>query len=427
MRTQTDSVLLVGSGSLLAVIGALLGGFACSEESGADGELPGFGAGTSSGPVAGSGATPPSGSGGTTGSNAGSSNVPNIPVLPTGGTGGGSSMVEADASCATGTAKASLMPVNMFIQFDRSGSMLDDDKWAQATQALSGFFRDPATAGLRVALRFFPHDLPAAGCTDQGCNAMACAQPLVALGPLLGDAAPTDMQEQRLVEAIMASAPPPPMQGGRMGGMAAMGGGTPIYAALDGALQWATANLAMTPNEKSVVVLVTDGEANGCNEDIDDIAGLAAAALTRGISTYAIGIEGAQEDDIHAIARAGGTTMGYFAGNASTAQQDLIAALNAIRGSELACDFPMPAAQMGGMRVDPTKINVKFTPSTTGMEELIGQAPPNDCSNGGWSYDNPAAPTRISLCPSTCERVKADMAGKLDVVLGCQVIPIVPK
>ncbi len=346
------------------------------------------------------------------------------PVAGNSGLGGGAGagMIPADASCATGMAKADLTPVNMFIQFDRSGSMNEGNKWPQAAQALTGFFQDAGTAGLRVALRFFPHDLPAAGCTggNQGaCNVAACAQPLVPLGELLADQAPTDNQERLLVQGVQNSAPPQGNGGG--------GGGTPIFPALSGAIQWAIAQRALTPNDKNVVVLVTDGEPNGCETDIDAIADLSAAALAdHGIPTYAIGIQGASEDQMNQIARAGGTTQAFFAGNNATAQQDLIAALNAIRGSVLSCDFPMPTAQGTGMAVDPTKINVNLTPSG-GMAELIGQtADAASCGTGGWHYDNPSAPTRIVLCPSTCMRAQGDGAAKIDVILGCKAVPIPP-
>jgi hypothetical protein len=78
------------------------------------------------------------------------------------------------------------------------------------------------------------------------------------------------------------------------------------------------------------------------------------------------------------------------------------------------------------MNVDPAKINVNYT-SNGGMTEVIGQAPNSmSCANGGWYYDNPSMPTTISLCESTCKRVQADTAPKLDIVLGCMAVPVPP-
>jgi hypothetical protein len=296
--------------------------------------------------------------------------------------------------------------------FDRSGSMNDDNKWPQAAAALTAFFQDAGTAGLRVALRFFPDDIPVAGCQDSDCNASACSQPLVELGELTADSAPTDTQEAALVEAVETSFPD-----------ARDTGGTPLYAALDGAEQWAAATQASHPDENTVVVLVTDGSPNGCNENISDIAQLAADTLaSNGVLTYAVGIEGSNPADMDEIAQAGGTDAGIFIG-AGNAEADLLAALDAIRGRSLSCDFPMPQASPD-RQIDPSLINVNYTPGG-GATVLIGQAASsNACAQGGWYYDDPAAPTRIFLCPNTCQVVQADRNASLQIVIGCVTVSI---
>jgi hypothetical protein len=330
-----------------------------------------------------------------------------------------------DAACGTGSADASLQPVSMVVMFDRSTSMLDPTdrfdelsptRWDLASAALSAFFQDPAAADLGVALRFFPHDLPAAGCSDAGCEdgedvaLAACQQVLVDMGTLLADAAPADAHEAALVDAIETSAP-------------LMAQGTPIYPALGGALEWAKVYQAAHPEQKTVVVFVTDGEANGCNEDPADIAALAADALaTAGINTYAIGLTGASEADMNLLAQAGGTMMSYFIDDSANATADLLAALNAIRGMALSCDFPMPTATDVGMAIDPTRVNVTYTASATGVETTFSKV--NDVSECGtamsWYYDNETSPTRIFLCPAACDIVKADADAKLDILVGCK-------
>ncbi|HYO96653.1 MAG TPA: vWA domain-containing protein [Polyangiaceae bacterium] len=419
---------LVAPACALTVLASVLASVGCGSSDDGDGLIIGPG-------TAGTGNAPGSGVGGSAPINPVSmggapSGGPPITV-GSGGASGGSGGAEPVTACATGMAKANLMPVNMFIQFDRSGSMLDDDKWPQAAQALTAFFQNAETAGLRIALRFFPHDSPAVGCSgdDDGvCSAEACSQPLVPLGEVL--ATPMDPHEAALVSAVQTSAPPPrPMRGS--GQMAPPSQGTPIHPALEGALTWARANQLAKPNEKTVVVLVTDGEPTGCNEDMDAIAGLASTAfMTHGIPTYAVGIAGASEEQMDQIAEAGGTMRAFFAGNASTAQQDLINALNSIRGSVLACDFPVPSAAdlPVGTSVDPNKVNINYT-SGAGMPETIGRAANEAACAGdsGWFYDNPATPTRITLCPSTCDRVTADGAARIDVLLGCTSIPIPPR
>jgi hypothetical protein len=36
-----------------------------------------------------------------------------------------------------------------------------------------------------------------------------------------------------------------------------------------------------------------------------------------------------------------------------------------------------------------------------------------------WYYDDPAAPSRVLLCPATCATASADAGSHVEVVLGC--------
>ena len=219
------------------------------------------------------------------------------------------------------------------------------------------------------------------------------------------DPAPADAQEQLLVSTV---------QGASTGN----GQGTPMYAALGGAEKWATTYATSHPAEKQVVVLVTDGEPNGCDENISHIAKLASDALANhNVSTYAVGLEGSAEAQMNEIATAGGTGQGIFIGSGN-AQAELLAALKAIQGSQVACVFAMPEGKPG-TTVDPAKVNVNYT-SGAGPTQTIGQVPgPGDCQNGGWYYDDPVNPKTITLCPSTCATVQADPNAKMQILLGC--------
>jgi len=339
---------------------------------------------------------------------------------------GGGTVVDPDSACAKGTASANLAGVNMFVMFDRSSSMSQavqrrgPSRWDLTSAALSSFFSSTDAAGLNVALRFFPHDMPMAGCNGSnddpaGCNIEACAAPLVPLGTLSTEAAPADAQEQRLVDATTAAAP----------GMA--GQGTPISAALSGAYQWADAQHAKTPNENTVVVLVTDGQPNGCDTNIGNIAGLAAAALANGTRTYAIGLTGSREEEMDQIARAGGTQAGIFVADGANTTQDLVNALGDIRGAVLDCDFAMPVPKPG-VGVDPSLINVNFTPGGGKTATLTQVGDEAGCANtAGWYYDDPVDPSRIILCKSACDTVTGDPMASLEILLGCPTSSEVPK
>jgi hypothetical protein len=323
--------------------------------------------------------------------------------------------------------------------FDRSGSMsqLQDEmdptspsRWTMASAALKSFFS--TAEDLAVALRFFPHDMPVAGCvggSTNTCDAVACSQPLV---PLLADptmllpkldAAPADAHEMALLAAIDMSTPPASMSA------EGMSAGTPTHAALDGALQWASAYQMAhpRPEQQTLVILVTDGQPSGCDQDINNIAQLAAGALaSSGVATYTIGLTGSNENDMREIALAGGGES-FFVSDGATATADLIAAFEAIKGSALGCEFSVPAGQGGA--TDPNKVNVDYTPGPNAMIEPFGKvASMAECGTDyAWYYDDPAMPTQIILCPATCEIVRVNPTAGISIAIGCDSRPPVPR
>ena len=389
--------VLIAAGGLAAMAFA---GCSSDPEHTTSGFPSGPGGSGSAGTISSGTVKPSSGSGGDTGAGGDVFN-------PTTGTGSmGTSMGTGNTCAATGE-EANLVPINMFIMFDKSGSMQDNNKWTNTSKALIDFFKDQGTAGLRVALRFFPDT----GCDSPVCDVDVCSQPLVALAPLSADSAPADGQEDALVKAVQSKSP---------------NGGTPMYVALGGAEQWAADYQTAHPAEKTVVVLVTDGEPNGCDETVSHIAKLAAETKSaNGVLTYAVGLVGSNTGTINAIATAGGTTKGFFIGNGN-ASAELLAALKAIRGSQVACTFQMPTMSTTGEKIDPTLVNVNYTPGDGSPAVTFGQVPTaGDCTaqKGGWYYDDPIKPTTVTLCPSTCTSVQADDKAKIEILLGCATKP----
>lgn len=133
-----------------------------------------------------------------------------------------------------------------------------------------------------MALRFYPDTYPEGVCTNATCDAEGCSKVLVDAGMLTADAAPDDRQEAALIDAIARSAPSTENQ---------QSGGTPTYAALDGALRWASAYQTSHQDQKAVVVFVTDGFPVGCDDDTRRISQLAADALAASsVVTHSIGL-----------------------------------------------------------------------------------------------------------------------------------------
>lgn len=341
------------------------------------------------------------------------------PVSIDGQTGGGAggfdpSLVSDDpvgtnAACVTAMKSASLPTVNLVMMVDKSGSMGDPLeggdprlKWQPVTSGMKSFFQDAASAGYAASLQFFP----APGGVDATCAA-PYATPLVPLTPLSSSAP--------LVAAIDEAKPQ---------------GGTPTLPALHGAIAFARQTLAARPDEKSVVVLVTDGEPGlnvdgkvvpGCtNNDIPHVAAEAASAFhaTPSIPTYVIGV-GPSLSALDAVASAGGTNKAFMisvANPADTAAQ-FQQALDAIRAQQkVSCDFALPEPPPGE-RLDPKRVNVALGNPSGGVTPLVYS---RDCTAAnGWRYDDPNAPTRVELCAASCASAQNDPSSKLTVAFGC--------
>ena len=311
-------------------------------------------------------------------------------------------------ACAADIFVPTLTPVNMYLMLDRSGSMQQNRKWKQASAALQAFVGDPATAGLRVALRFFGDNAPAAGCNARACDVSACASPLVSVGALTSDGADTDSHEAELLDALRQASPQ-------------SGLGTPIYAALGGALQWAVDYRATHADERAVVVFVTDGEPNGCNESIEDIAGLAARAhVQAAVLTYAIGLQGSNEAQIDRIAAAGQTGNGIFIGASSSAELDLLQALNDIRSRTMSCEFALPVPNPSDS-IDTDRVKVTLSSESSNEVELDRVESATECENTSlaWYYDSAQAPSRIHLCAGACKVAVDDGSSRISVEMQC--------
>jgi hypothetical protein len=396
--------------------------YACSTGGGApfDGEARGGSAQGASGGSEASG-----GRAGETGGRGGSST---IPISDASTDASDDVTLDPDAACGIGTARASLRPVSMFVMFDRSTSMVRAEpdpvtslnRWQTAASALKAFFSDPSAEGLAVALRFFPDDRPEPGCVEVDCNAAACAEPLVDVGTLGAASAPDDAHEAALVEAVDTSTPMLPMAGEMAKG------GTPISVALDGALAWASDHQREHADGRTVVLFVTDGQPAGCDERIASILLLAENALAEaGVATYAVGLtdsmgEGLQQEDMEALAVAGGTERAYFISDGPTAADELLETLSTIRGLALPCDFPMPEATTDGVDIDPGLVNVTYTSGDGADTQFTRVHTAEDCATSrSWYYDDPSTPSRIMLCPAACTLVSEDPHASFEILVGC--------
>ncbi len=331
-----------------------------------------------------------------------------------GGSGSGAQLPEigpsgTSSACVTELAGAELAPTNLVFVYDKSGSMGDTatgfdpaKRWIPVGSGLKQFFADPYSKTVRATLQFFP--------LSDDTIETACAHPygtpVVPLAPA-SDAA--------FISAIDSMKP---------------SGGTPTLPALMGGISQAKDIVAARPDDKTAIVLVTDGEPGfwdpnknaftpGCaNNDVAHVADAARTAFqgTPSIPTYVIGV-GPKLEALNAVAAAGGTSAAVMVdvNDPAGTKNAIVSALDAIRRRELTCDFSVPPPP-AGEDLDPFAVNVAITGA--GGERVLGYS--KDCASAdGWRYDNIDDPKRILLCSDACSDAR-EADGKVSIAFGCK-------
>ncbi|MBM4361400.1 MAG: VWA domain-containing protein [Deltaproteobacteria bacterium] len=345
-----------------------------------------------------------------------------------GGSGGGGGL-GGGAACVSDTVRGEGLAADLYIMNDQSQSMScalpsGGDRWGAMKSALTTFVNAEETAGLRVGIQYF-----GLGGGQGSCNSDDYVQPDVEIGPLPGNARPIERSLERHAPSTY----------------------TPTPAAIEGAVRhardWAVAN----PDRVVSVLLATDGQPNLCGDDRDrigSVARIARAAFegTPSIPVYVIGIVGGSaatggpgcdldpappnKPDLDRVANAGGTGEAIIvdatAGDTTT---QFLAALNRVRGAAVVpCVYLVPQRTELG-EVDPTRVNLTLTPDGEEPQGLLQATSEQTCSvkRGGWYYDDPANPSRITLCPASCDIVKSDPRAQVDVLIGCKTEVIPPE
>ncbi len=379
---------------------------------------------------------PPTGNNGAGGfvSSGGSANGGGDPTggggfVSSGGSGvGGNPNINA---CAKQTTGGELVPLDLYFMVDKSGSMQDNGKWTNVTSALKQFVSLPDAAGIGVGLGFFgvpPSKPPPASCTDNSqCGEYGpCLPGFNMCTGAVGGADSCDYNDYVTPKMTIANLPASAPQFAAEVDKMSPNGSTPTTQAIRGALTYAHDWATKHSDHLTLVVFATDGEPAGCpNSNSLDAAAKSAAQAWQawGIKTVVIGV-GTELGALNAIAQAGGTNKAILvdAGSGNTAK-DFLAALNELR-SYVACTYQVPKPPPG-QTLDFSQVNVQITPPS-GQPSFLGQvADAGACgTTGGWYYDNPAAPTKILLCDSTCAGIKQGQtpstSTKVEVVLGCQ-------
>lgn len=345
-----------------------------------------------------------------------------------GANGNGVTTITPDEACAEGSATADAIPAVVQMVVDTSGSMDwvpgtemrarngQQSKWDITSQALKDAVAK-LPSSVAVGLNFYPNTG-----NDMPCINNRIALPIALLG------AANSTQRRNFNRAVDNAGPQ---------------GGTPTHAAFR--FGEAAVSDSMLAGQK-FVLLITDGiptrtlECMGDGKNAVDSAPLIAevgADLAKdGVKTFVIGSPGSEDarTDLSKVATAGGTaTAGCSDAGPNychldmTTAPDFAAALAAglaqISGQISTCEYTVPPAPPG-KDLDPTRVNVLYTHGD-GKQSSIPQDATGMCASG-WQYDNPAAPTKITLCGTDCDAVKGDMGAKIDVIFGCTTETNVP-
>jgi hypothetical protein len=296
--------------------------------------------------------------------------------------------------------------VYLAFAFDVSGSMGKGDypwhdatlKWDPVKSATDAFLQDSASSELWASMTFFPAE-------DDKCDDESYITPDVPFTLLPSDAFGSAMDDIR-------------DDGWR--------GGTPTRYVMSGILEFVRQARESTPG-KYVIVLVTDGYPQGCDDDEHDIGPVVAVAeeaAADGVDTYVIGVNNPPIDDapdtldgLFEIAEAGGTNSAFMinTGNPEQTSSDFTNVVNTIRSQSHVCTVTIPPPP-DGRKFDKRRVRVTYTSEST-VKELTYD--PTCAGPLSWHYDDMGHPNRIELCQNTCETIRDDPDAALEVEFAC--------
>ena len=282
--------------------------------------------------------------------------------------------------------------LSIFVVLDKSGSMLEDERWSSVAAAFSAFVDDPKAAGLGVGLLYYP--LSAAG----NCAFDDYSVPSVPLAKLPGNAA--------AVKASLAQVVP--------------FGETPTLPALRGGIEYSRGVAIANPKERVVIALVTDGAPNACDSTAEKVAALEQEAATTDpkVLTYVIGLATGYTDEIALMASAGGTGKPILVDDGASAAQTLVDAMLSLKIAQEKCVFGVPIPPGAAPKATDLSVRYRLTPGGADKEIAI-VADFASCSGEAFFPDDLDAPGSVTLCPAACEAVHGTVTSQVTVTAGC--------
>jgi len=223
-------------------------------------------------------------------------------------------------------------------------------------------------------------------------------------------------------------------------------------------MDYAAAVTEQYPNSKTVIVLLTDGEpgvgfsyegqlnhlyscddlppincsgsdcgcvvSGGCTSSDAAVAEVSATIRSAPAnSVYVVGVDDLSPQTLDEWANASGNSaINLLNMSGVDAAAALMSRLDAIRSASSSCAFDLPVPTAGSS-ILPNETNVNYI-SGAGVQSTLSRTSDGtslSCakSETSWYFDKPFAPTKIQLCPGTCNAIQSDPHGQIQVVYGC--------
>lgn len=343
-----------------------------------------------------------------------------------------------EKACAARTGEAEVLPTVLQLVVDTSYSMNDrprnatSTKWDITSDALETAI-DGLPSTTAVGVLFYPNRSTQAGRPQNEPRDIRECVNVNAMIPIEVLADDGSAHRRELERAIEDAGP---------------NGSTPTHDAYRYAYRNGMQASDLTGNR--FMLLITDGAptfalectGGGGADDpqptqpiIDDIR----AARDEGVRTFIIGSPGSESVngvDVRSwlaeaavrggTARSGCSLYGPDYCHIDLSQNpDFAGALNAafarILGQIISCSFELPSPPPGEV-LNPEQINVIYSTGSGSTETLLGRNEDPNCSEG-WQLDDD---NKLTLCPATCELVKANPQARIELLFGCDTVDVEP-
>jgi hypothetical protein len=283
-------------------------------------------------------------------------------------------------TCSQTSLPATQSPVDMFFMLDVSGSMTGTNM-AILQPGVTGYTNGASSAGTWASGNQFPIEIN----TVTSCVPSDYSKSVVPWSALPSTAF------SQWVSALVVL------------------GLTPSVPALQGAVSACKTRKLSQPGRTCMVIFVTDGEPTECDPNgqaaMTTLGAIAADAWANGIAVHGIAFPNMTSVGtslLNYIAQQGGTGAPTTVYSAS----QLTTLLQTIQGSAVSCTFAKPPGTLDTVQLTPTNGPAVILPRVLDASQCAGDA---------YYYDNNTTPTQIVMCPTTCQKLKADPSAKLDV------------